>query len=244
MGLAVASVKFAVKRDPRKQEILDLLPGTNCGACGFAGCAAMAEAMAAGRAGADACPSAPAEAIQSIAVVMGVKIAGGVKDTARLMCRGSIDNSPAVAIYDGPADCAVMAATSGGGKACLYGCLGGGSCVDACIYGAMRMGNDGLPVIDEDSCTACGLCVKACPRSLIRLVRADKPVVVCCSSRDRGPEVRKVCNVGCIGCMICVKTCMDGAITVTDSLAVIDPDKCTVCGLCIPKCPQKIIIKM
>lgn len=243
-GLAVASKKFSVERNPLQEAVLELLPGTNCGACGFPGCAVMAAAIAGRDMPPDSCPSASAETVEAIAKLMGVDVVIGVKKVARLMCSGTCENSSPVADYDGPMNCSVMTAASGGGKACLYGCMGGGTCEAACIYDALHMGADGLPEIDPVKCASCGLCVKACPRSLLRLVEIDKPIIVTCSSTDRGPDVRKVCKVGCIGCMICAKNCLADAITITNFLAVIDPVKCTVCGICVEKCPQKTIIQI
>ena len=135
-----------------------------------------------------------------------------------------------------------MENTFGGGKQCYAGCLGGGTCVYACVYGAMAMTVDGLPEIDHKKCTACGLCVTACPRKLLRVLPRDRLVYVKCSSHDRGPLVRKACRVGCIACGICVKVCPEAAIILTDFLASIDFSKCTSCGQCVEKCPTKCII--
>jgi Na+-translocating ferredoxin:NAD+ oxidoreductase RNF subunit RnfB len=240
-GLAIASKKFAVERNPLQTDVLALLPGTNCGACGFPGCVAMSAAIAEGRSAPNGCPSASAENAEMIAKLMGLTIVIGTKKVARLLCSGSCEFSAPVAVYDGPMDCDAMSLLSGGGKACAYGCMGGGSCEVACIYDALHMGVDGLPKIVEDKCTSCGLCVKACPRKLLKLIEIDKPIVVLCSSTDKGGDVRKICSVGCTGCTICAKNCPETAITVENFLAVIDPTKCTVCGICVEKCPQKTI---
>ena len=242
-GLGIAAKKFAVNKDPKIEEVLENLPGVNCGACGFPGCAAMAEAIVAGSSYPDKCPVASEEAVLKIARIMGVTVTVGPKLVARLLCGGDKNICAPAAVYRDMCDCNVMMAVSGGGKPCTYGCMGGGNCVRECAYGAMRMNGNGLPEIFEDKCISCGLCAKACPRELIKLIQKDKPVIVNCSSKDKGPEVRKICSSGCIGCGLCVKSCPESAITMTDFLASIDAAKCTVCGICIEKCPTKAIIK-
>ncbi|MDR0453589.1 MAG: 4Fe-4S binding protein, partial [Deferribacteraceae bacterium] len=169
VGLAVASAKFSVKKDARTVEVLDLLPGINCGACGYPGCAAMACAVTAGNVLPSACPVSSTEAVKAIAVIMGIDINAGVKRVARLLCIGDKTVCPPVAEYDGPMDCTIMESLSGGGKPCVYGCMGGGNCASACNYNGIVMGDNGLPVINEKRCISCGLCAKACPRGLIKL---------------------------------------------------------------------------
>jgi Na+-translocating ferredoxin:NAD+ oxidoreductase RNF subunit RnfB len=242
--LAFAAKKFFVAKDPKELALLEALPGTNCGACGYPGCTAMSKAMAAGGIMPSACTVANEAAVAKLAEILGVSAVTMARKVARLTCGGDKEKCPSVADYSGPADCGVMAATSGAGKACTYGCMGGGSCVRVCMFDAMKMGENGLPIIDESKCTACGLCVKACPRKLLRLIRQDRPVYVACLSGDKGPVVRKICTVGCIACKICEKSCPDGAITVENFIATVDPEKCTSCNICVEKCPTKCILNV
>ncbi len=43
--IAVVSKVFKVEEDTRVEQILPLLPGANCGGCGFPGCSGMADAI-------------------------------------------------------------------------------------------------------------------------------------------------------------------------------------------------------
>ena len=129
----------------------------------------------------------------------------------------------------------------GGILECRWGCLGLGSCAAACKLGAIKVGAKGVAEVDRSKCIGCGLCVKACPQGIIRLVPAEQNIVVSCSSRDSGPETRKVCDAGCIACGICVKNCPMGAIRLEDNHPVIDESLCVSCGMCASKCPRGVI---
>ncbi|MDR2883937.1 MAG: RnfABCDGE type electron transport complex subunit B [Deferribacteraceae bacterium] len=241
-GLAVASKKFSVAKDPKYTAVLENLPGTNCGACGFPGCAGMASAIIDGKATPTSCPVNTGEGAKAIGAIMGIEVHESVRLVARVLCGGDREASVSSAEYRGITDCNVMAATSGGGKACVYGCMGGGTCVKACAYGAMRMGDNGLPIVDESMCVSCGLCVKACPRNIMKLLPVDNTVYVACSTRDKGADVRKICQKGCISCKMCQKVCPKAAIDFYDNiLAVIDPSLCDNMGGCAMKCPTKAI---
>jgi ferredoxin len=132
-----------------------------------------------------------------------------------------------------------------GETACAYGCLGCGDCVDACKFDAIRMNPEtGLPEVDEEKCTACGACSKACPRGIIEIRLKglkNRRVVVLCNNKDKGAQTRKACSVGCIACQKCVKVCKFEAITVDANLAHIDAEKCKLCRKCEDECPQKAI---
>ena len=240
--LGVAYRKFAVEKDPKAEEVLAVLPGANCGACGFPGCSGLAEAIAKGEAPANACKAGGASLAEIVAQVMGVEASAEDAKVARLMCRGGEEKAVRRAKYVGLTDCRSAKTVGSGGKACTFGCLGLGNCVRACPFGAMSMGADGLPVIDPEICTGCGVCVETCPQGVLSLVPAQNRVFVACSSTAPGREVRKTCQVGCIACRICERTCEHDAIHVENNLAKIDYSKCTNCGRCAEKCPQKIII--
>ncbi|NLG83285.1 MAG: RnfABCDGE type electron transport complex subunit B [Firmicutes bacterium] len=237
--LAFAAKKFAVEADPRIDEIEKILPGANCGACGYPGCRGAAEAIVEGKAPITVCPVGKAAVAEKIGVVMGKAVEAVRPQKAVVLCRGGRTDCPDRFVYRGVPDCRAANRLAGGPKACEYGCLGLGSCVAACPFGAIRMNEEGLPVIGTE-CTGCGRCVRACPRGIIALIPADRKVEVnACRNRQRGAEVRKICRVGCLGCGLCARTCPEKAITIVENLAVIDPEKCTGCGLCFAKCPVR-----
>lgn len=240
--LAVASKKLAVEQDPRIDEILAVLPGANCGGCGFPGCSGLAEAIVNGGAPVNGCPVGKAACAEKVAAIMGVEVELDARPKhAKVFCSGGKAERVDRFYYFGVADCAAAQMLNGGPKMCEYGCLGLGNCVAACKFDALRINDNGLPEVNVKRCTACGACVAACPRNLIQLIDDRSRVIVSCQSHNKGPEVRKSCKVGCIGCGICAKNCPAQAITVTDSLAKIDPELCTACGICIEKCPMKTI---
>jgi len=238
-GLAIASRKLAVETDPRIDQIEELLPGANCGGCGFPGCRGLAEAIVEGSAPVDSCPVT--KDCSALAEVMGVEPPGCERRVAKVRCIGGKKEAKERFAYIGSKDCFAAQQLAGGPKVCEYGCLGLGSCVEACPFSAISINENGLAVVDEEKCTGCGQCVSACPRGLIALSPAGEPVTVFCQNKEKGGVVRKICRTGCIGCGICAKQCEQGAITLENNLAVIDPEKCNRCGRCIAKCPVKVI---
>ena len=241
--LAVFASKFAVEEDARVETICDLLPGANCGACGFPGCVAFAEQVVAGSASVDACIPGGKGTCDNICEVLGVEsVASEQRKIAEVYCIGSFDVAPNKFDYHGVQECKAAVLMGGGFKACQYGCLGLGDCARACPFDGVTMGKNGLPIIDLERCTACGSCVKACPRDIIRVVNADRiGKAVLCNSKDRGKATRQACEIGCTGCKACVKVCPQEAIVIEDNLAYIDSSKCDDCGECVEACPRDII---
>lgn len=239
--LGAAAKIFRVAVNEKEVRVRELLPGNNCGGCGFAGCDGLAKAIAEGNAPVNACPVANSAIHEQIGEVVGKKSKATERMVAFVKCNGTCDKTQTKYEYHGIADCKKAAVVPGGGdKACSYGCLGYGSCVKACKFDAIHVIN-GIAVVDKEKCVACGKCVAECPKNLIELVPAKIEHLVMCSSKDKGKDVRTVCQTGCIGCMICVKQCEFDAVHVENNLAYIDPNKCTGCGKCAEKCPQKII---
>lgn len=239
-ALAIADKKLRVQEDPRIGLALDATPGANCGACGYAGCNAYAEAVVLEGAPINKCPVGGQDTINGLARIMGVDATTAIRHVARLMCRGTAALARQKAHYEGPTSCAVQDLVSGGGKACQWGCLGGGDCVAVCNFGALEMGPDGLPVVFDDLCTACGACVKACPRDLFELHPIDREFFVFCKSHDDPKRAKEVCDVACTGCGICARN-SQGAISMVDSLAVIDYAKLDPHVIPIEKCKTHAI---
>ena len=240
--LAVASKIFHVEIDPKVELIREFLPGANCGACGYPGCDGLAEAIAKGEALSSACVAGGSEIAEQIAGIMGIDIKEEKVAKKALVCCGGGKNEVAHRyIYDGELDCRMAQQIGKGPSLCSYGCLGFGSCAAACPFGAIIMGEDGLPLIDWKKCCGCGVCVEICPRGIIALVSENEEVHVLCHSHDKGKTVRSICKKGCIGCKACEKVCEFDAIHVVDNLAVINHEKCTGCKNCVEKCPTNCI---
>lgn len=238
--LSLASVFMAVPKDEKEEKIRAMLPGANCGACGFSGCDGYAHALASGKAKPGLCTVGGAKVANNIAAYLGAETVKMVPHVSVVHCLGSDDNTMDRADYEGIETCAAAAQVAGSPTLCHYGCIGLGDCVKACAYDALSVRN-GVAMVEPENCVACGKCVAACPKHLLSLVPVKKQAVVLCSSCEKGAAVMKVCKVGCIGCMRCEKTCKYDAIHVTDFLAHVDSEKCVGCGECVSVCPRHII---
>ncbi len=238
--LAYASKKFAVEVNPKVTEVRDVLPGANCGGCGFAGCDALAEAIASGNAPISQCPVGGAELAAKLAVIMGVEASSEERQVARVICCGDSNNAAEKYEYQGIKDCKAAEMLAGGSKSCRYGCTGLGTCVRECPFDAIHIVN-GIAVVDEEKCTACKKCIAVCPKGIIELVPVSKKVRVLCRNQDKGKATMQACKVGCIACQKCVKACKFDAIKVENNVAKIDYSKCVNCMMCAEVCPTKTI---
>lgn len=242
--LAFASIKFFVPVDERVSKIRAALPGANCGSCGYPGCDGYADGVVNEGAPVNKCAPGGAAAVDVIANVMGVSAGSSEPMRAFLKCKGTPTASPRNCEYEGVADCRSAVIVPGTTpNACPFGCIGLGTCVKVCSFGALSI-KDGLAYVDPVKCVGCGACIEACPKGVLSLIPSKSSEMVLCNSKWRGPEVKKVCSVGCIGCGLCVRNCPSEAITLNANLAVIDGTKCTGCGTCIEKCPVKNIEKV
>lgn len=239
--LSFASEKFKVEVDPREEEILGVLPGNNCGGCGYPGCSGLAHAIVTGKAPVNQCPVGGAPVGAKVGAIMGVQAEEGERMVAYVKCSGTCEKAKNNYEYTGLEDCVAMSFVPGKGpKACNYGCLGFGSCVKACPFDAIHI-VDGIAKVDKEACKACGKCVSTCPQHIIELTPYKATEMVGCSNKDKGKDVMAVCDAGCIACHLCEKNCPSDAIHVVDNIAHIDQDKCTGCGTCVTKCPKKVI---
>ncbi len=247
--LYVVSKKFAVHEDPRIGQVAELLPGANCGGCGFPGCSGMADALVKG---ADKgsleglnCPVGGAEVMGKVADLLGMAMANTEPMVAVVRCNGTCEHRPRIAQYDGLQSCAAMNVCSAGETGCGFGCLGCGDCVAACQFDAIHMNPEtGIPEVDDDKCTSCGACVKACPRHIIELRKKgpkNRRVFVSCVNKDKGAVAMKACKAACIGCGKCAKECKFDAITIENNVSYIDFNKCRLCRKCVDACPTKAI---
>lgn len=238
--LGVASEKFKVQVDEKEIKVREILPGNNCGGCGYPGCDGLAAAIAKGEAKPNACPVGGEEVAKQIASIVGGDV-DSEKLVAHVKCIGDCVKAKDNYEYVGPKNCKIAANTPGGGpKGCSYGCLGYGSCKEACQFDAITI-VDGIAVIDKEKCKSCGMCVAQCPRKIIQMVPYEANVIIECNSKDFGKDVKDNCQAGCIGCGLCQRNCPEEAITMEGKLPVIDYSKCTGCGTCKEKCPVKVI---
>lgn len=238
--LAYASKKFAVEIDERAEKILEVLPGANCGGCGFPGCGGLASAIVEGKAQVNSCPVGGSECASKIGEIMGIKAEEGEKKVAKVICKGNCSSSKNKYEYEGIHDCRSANTLNSGAKSCKYGCLGLGTCKDYCKFGAISI-VDGVAIIDEQKCVMCGKCIEVCPKGIISQKPAKQEVVVECNSKDFGKLVKEKCSVGCIGCGLCAKACKFDAIEFENKIAKINYDKCVQCMECVLKCPTKVI---
>lgn len=241
------SKKFAVQEDSRIGAVEQVLPNTNCGGCGQPGCHAFALAVVnAGDLSALHCPVGGNAVMKQVADILGIKAVEKDPYLAVVRCSGSFEYRKKTNIYDGTDSCKIAASLYSGDTGCAYGCLGMGDCVEVCDFEAMYMDEKtGLPVIIEDKCTACNACVKECPKDILELWpkgKKNQRVYVACLNEEKGSTARKECAVACSGCSKCFEACRYDAITMVNSLAHIDPDKCKLCMECVDTCDVHNII--
>ncbi len=237
--LAVASVLMAVPKDERVEAVRDLLPGANCGACGYSGCDGYAEALVKGEAAVGLCSPGGTAVAEATGNLLGTS-GDVVRQTAVVHCGGCKEFTTCKLDYHGIQSCRAATQFFGGDRLCSYGCLGYGDCASACEYGAITI-KDGLARIDGTLCRGCTKCAAACPKKLIVMHNSAHRAVVRCSNHDKAAKTRAACKVGCLGCGKCQKVCEHDAVRLVNNAAIIDGEKCVGCGKCAEACPVHCI---
>lgn len=244
--LYAASKKFEVYEDPRIAQVQDVLPAANCGGCGYPGCAGFAVACVKAESLDDLlCPVGGAETMSQVATILGKEATAAVPMVAVVRCNGTCESRPRNNHYDGMKSCAIASNLYGGESSCTYGCLGYGDCVVSCAFDAITINPvTALAEVDEEKCTSCGACVKACPKAIIELRKKgpkSRRIFVSCVNKEKGVIAKKACSNACIGCSLCKKQCEFDAITIENNLAYIDYNKCRLCRKCPSVCPTGAI---
>jgi len=241
--LALANKRLFVYEDPRIDQVEELLPSANCGACGTAGCRAFAEQLVKGEVEPGRCSVNAKEANQVIADFLGVDLGTQEKRIARLACAGGSNVAAQRARYHGLDTCRAAALIAGGGKGCAWGCLGLADCEVVCEFDAITMDPTGLPQVEKDKCTACGDCVDICPRDLFSIQPESNRLWVACKNLEKGEEAETDCVVICTACGRCAADAPEGLITMQNNLAVIDYSKNALASpVAIERCPTGAIV--
>lgn len=243
--LGWANRAFHVEVDPKVEAVLDVLPGANCGGCGYVGCGEYAEAVVTADADVSLCAPGGAGCTRRLAEILGVDVAESFPYRAVVHCGAKTPQRLPVnkLEYRGEPTCRA-ANLIAGVQWCTYGCLGLSDCVEACKYDAIHV-IDGVAVVDYQACIGCKACAVACPRNIITMVpfKSDQMMVVACSNKDGGPDVKSVCDIGCIGCKICAKK--SELVDMEGSLPIIDYDQYEAdadFSAALEKCPRESLL--
>jgi len=246
--LYVVASKFKVYENPKIGKVEEMLPGANCGGCGYPGCRPFAELLVDSDDITDFhCPVGGNEVMGEVATYLGKTVTEKDPMVAVLLCHGTCEARPRINEYDGAKSCKISAMTFGGDTGCEFGCDGHGDCVVVCDFDALHMDPvTNLPVVNTDNCTACNACVIECPKDLFELrpkKKRDLKIYVACRNEDKGGIAKRACSNACIGCSKCFDVCPKDAITMENNLAYIHADLCTLCRKCVVVCPTECIIE-
>lgn len=241
--LLAVSKTLGVKEDGRLAYLVGILPGVNCGSCGFPGCESYAKALLEADAAPNACTVGGDVVAEEVAAFLGVEAQSPVARKAIVSCKGSSQHINPHFEFEGVQSCRVFSTLFYSSLSCPFGCLGFGDCVALCEFGAISITDD-IASVDQALCIGCGKCISVCPRGVISMheQRGSELIsIVTCKNTMNPKKTREVCSIGCIGCQKCVKECPVQAITVTDNLASIDSRRCIGCGTCVSTCPTSAI---
>ena len=247
IGLVIADKKLNVEEDPLTKEIVSVLPGLNCGACGFPSCQAYAEQVARAKAGVGCCVVGGEDIQSKLAAIMTVEFEKEETEIAAVRCQGGEKECKRRFRYQGVLTCRANNLLNGGDKACVYGCLGLGDCVRVCPFEAIELNDNSLPMVKEHICTGCGLCVKACPRDVIYLIPQSQKIYLGCMSQDKAMAVKEICTIGCFACTLCAtpKVTPGDLIVMQNNLPLIrvgDIRDWKALDQAVAKCPAKCFV--
>lgn len=147
MGLALGTMLgaaaryLAVEEDPIEAELLGMLPGSQCGQCGYVGCAQAAAALAKGEAPVTLCPPGGKATAEALATRLGV--------TADLS--GVEDKGPQVAVVREEV------------------CIGCCRCLKACPTDAIVGAPKQIHNVFREACTGCSACTDICPTEALSM---------------------------------------------------------------------------
>jgi len=245
--LGLANKVFHVEVDPRIEEVNKVLPGANCGGCGYVGCQPYAEAVVLNGEAPDKCTVGGASCAEAVAAIMGVTLEQRWPYRPIVHCHAKAEERLGRSEYIGEQTCAAANLISNV-QGCTYGCLGLGDCTRACPFDAIHI-VDGLATVDYEKCTGCGACARVCPRNIISMspFKRERMLAVACSNLDFGKDVKAVCKVGCIGCTACSRASdlfsMEGKISRID-YDKYDPDELDSARVALNKCPARAIVEI
>jgi electron transport complex protein RnfB len=241
-ALILANRKLYVEEDLRIDVVEEMLPHTNCGACGYPGCRPFAEALVGGVVTPGKCSVSNAEGREAIADYLGIAVGEQTRIVARLACAGGSNVARNRAHYEGAPSCLAATQVAGGGKGCAWGCLGFGDCEWVCDFDAIRMNSYGLPVVDSALCTGCGDCVDICPKDLFSLHPEEHRLWVACKNLEQGDAVLASCEVACTACERCALDAPASLISMRDNLPVVDYGQAHGTRVPIERCPTGAIV--
>ncbi|MEJ2140806.1 MAG: electron transport complex subunit RsxB [Gammaproteobacteria bacterium] len=143
--LGLASRYLKVETDPVVSQIESMMPGSQCGQCGFPGCKPAAEAIAHGEAEVTICPPGGRSLVARIADLLGIEVdLSKVKEKKPMYAK-------------------VSEAT----------CIGCTRCFKVCPTDAIIGGPKQIHGVFKDACTACEACIDVCPTECLQMVSIE-----------------------------------------------------------------------